>query len=121
MSSDFYWDDGLVDRVRNALARQNYDNARDLAEKASDLAPVEHGDLRGSLEPGGEHGLFNSEAGGLIMTVGSELPYAAVQHEDLTFNHPLGGQAKYLETPLNENRSEYMRRLAGAAREAMKG
>lgn len=26
--------------------------------------------------------------------------YAIVQHEDLTLNHPNGGQAKYLEQPL---------------------
>lgn len=33
-------------------------------------------------------------------------PYARIQHEDLTFNHPNGGQAKYLEEPARRLQSE---------------
>ena len=142
--SEFYWDDDFINRVSAAMGRQNYNNAVDLAGKAADEAPNEFGDLSGSLKPGGEHSLFASEVGGLIMTVGSELPYAAVQHERLDFNHPslkrmkresnqeaakdfngadpaFAGKAKYIEDPLNADKSEYMRRLAAAAQEAMKG
>lgn len=31
--------------------------------------------------------------------VGYQMPYAIYVHEDLTANHPNGGQAKYLEAP----------------------
>lgn len=31
-----------------------------------------------------------------------EAPYARIQHEDMTFNHPNGGQAKYLEQPARQ-------------------
>lgn len=58
-----------------------------LAEEGAKQAPVETGDLRGSLAPGGPDGRWKDEADGLSMTVGSDLPYAAVQHEDLTLNH----------------------------------
>lgn len=34
--------------------------------------------------------------------MGYEAPYAVIQHENLQFNHPNGGQAKYLEQPANE-------------------
>lgn len=33
-------------------------------------------------------------------------PYARIQHEDMTFNHPNGGQAKYLEQPARQLQAE---------------
>jgi hypothetical protein len=41
--------------------------------------------------------------------------YAKYIHEDLTLNHPRGGQAKYLEEPLLAKSDEYMQRLADRA------
>jgi hypothetical protein len=38
--------------------------------------------------------------------------YARYQHEGLDFNHPRGGQAKYLEQPFYANVPLYMRDLA---------
>lgn len=37
--------------------------------------------------------------------------YAAYQHEELGLTHPLGGQAKYLEEPLNANGARYVRAI----------
>lgn len=111
---------GVSTALRQALGRANVDNAVHLAGEAAMQAPVESGDLRGSLEPGSPDGRWREEAGGLNMTVGSGLPYAAVQHEDLSLNHNgpevPGGRAKYLEDPLNANRQRYLQHLADAAR-----
>lgn len=110
----------LAQSMRAALGKANFDNAVHLAGEGALQAPVETGDLRGSLEPGAANGRFKEEAGGLNMTVGSDLPYAAKQHEDLSLNHngpkQPGGKAKYLEDPLNANRDFYMQNLADAAR-----
>lgn len=38
--------------------------------------------------------------------------YAQVQHEELTFNHPRGGQALYLQAPLMENYGKYLQSYA---------
>ncbi len=115
----------LTAALEQALGKTNYDNATHLAGEAALQAPVEDGDLRGSLEPSGNHSLFKVAAGGLDMTVGSNLPYAAKQHEDLTLNHNgpevPGGKSKYLEDPLNANKSFYIRNLATAAGEVLKG
>ena len=35
-------------------------------------------------------------------------PYARRQHEELGYNHPLGGKAKYLETPFNRNKKKVL-------------
>ena len=38
------------------------------------------------------------------VVVGFTAPYAVYQHEILWYNHPRGGQAKFLEQPANEMR-----------------
>lgn len=65
--------------------------------RAVDLAPVEEGTLRGSADRD------TTIAGNTIVVVGSfSTVYAARQHEELDWNHPRGGQAKYLEAPFKE-------------------
>lgn len=59
-------------------------------------APVAEGTLRGSAKKhDAEVKGDRVEAGVSFHTV-----YAARQHEETTWKHPLGGEAKYLETPL---------------------
>ena len=36
-------------------------------------------------------------------------PYARRQHEELGYNHPLGGKAKYLEDPFNRNKKKVLK------------
>jgi hypothetical protein len=36
-------------------------------------------------------------------------PYARRQHEELGYNHPRGGKAKYLEDPFNRNKSKVLK------------
>ena len=36
-------------------------------------------------------------------------PYARRQHEELGYNHPLGGKAKYLEDPFNRNKQKVLK------------
>lgn len=40
--------------------------------------------------------------------------YAAAQHERTDYHHPRGGQAKYLETAIAQNRAAYQKRMAAA-------
>lgn len=42
----------------------------------------------------------------MTVRVSYEAPYAAIQHEDMSLNHPNGGQAKFLEQPARELRHE---------------
>lgn len=50
--------------------------------------------------------------GDLTGTVVCDQIYAQVQHEELTFNHPRGGQALYLQAPLLENYPHYLQTYA---------
>ena len=84
----------------------------DLTRRSKQLAPLDTGDLRGAGE-----GDVNFDGDDVVGTVSFNKPYAMVQHEDMTFNHPRGGQAKYLEQPLNENRDRYKEFIKNKVRE----
>lgn len=105
---------------------------------AARKAPVDLGDLRGSfvIEVNGERWAHTeSDATGAVRLVNDRtdvpteadeiriyvgtagIPYAVRQHEELAWNHPKGGQAKYLEVALNELLPRLTERLQAAARE----
>lgn len=50
--------------------------------------------------------------GELVGSVVVDQVYAKFQHEDLSLNHPRGGQAKYLSQPLMDNRNDYLREIS---------
>ena len=84
----------------------------DLTRRSKQLAPLDTGDLRGAGE-----GDVKEVGGEITGTVSFNKPYAMVQHEDMTYIHPRGGQAKYLEQPLNENRDRYKEFIKNKIRE----
>lgn len=47
-------------------------------------------------------------SGDIVATLTVNQPYAQRQHEELTWTHPRGGRAKYLEQPLMEQHAELM-------------
>lgn len=91
--------------------------ALDLAGRSARLAPVDTGDLRNNCNAkvngstvfrnrttcGNAAQALRAEA-----EVGYSLPYALRQHEELSYNHPKGGQAKYLEQPFLEKEQDYI-------------
>ena len=73
--------------------------ATKILAESQKLVPVETGALKDS-------GHINA-TGDLVATISySAIPYDIIQHEALEFNHPNGGQAKYLENPFNAYRNE---------------
>lgn len=58
---------------------------------------------------------------GLDGTISYDTPYAVRQHEDLTYRHAPGRQAKYLETAMNTNREEVKRIIARELRSWLRG
>jgi hypothetical protein len=102
--------------------------AEAILTEAIDEAPVDTGTLRrsgtvtvGEL-PDGEKVYEAAKAGNEMKDafpekIGKEkavyisfnTPYARRQHEELGYNHPLGGKAKYLEDPYNRNKAKVMK------------
>lgn len=96
-----------------------------VAVESQQRAPVDTGDLRGSvlvtlgdstIGTGLANGTFTSvtpipdiASGG---TVSYNTKYAATQHEHIEYDHPRGGQAKYLESVLVENTDRILQLIA---------
>lgn len=93
--------------------RELTDITFDLADKCSDAAPVDLGDLQGDIANPRKKGDFE-------YWVGSDLVYCAVQHEHTEFNHPRGGGAKFLERPFNENVDNYIDEIGKAMMKELK-
>jgi len=47
-------------------------------------------------------------------------PYARRQHEELDYEHPRGGKAKYLEDPFNRNKNKVLKYADKQIRKALK-
>ena len=47
-------------------------------------------------------------------------PYARRQHEELGYNHPRGGKAKYLEDPFNRNKKKVLQYAEKQIRKALR-
>lgn len=115
----------VIENIQEAVDKMESGSVKGLANallfvgtESQQKAPVEFGDLRGSLEVDIDNTVIAKGKKGGGITVCAETPekgivgkvsynetYAAVQHERVDFKHPLGGQAKYLETVLNNEKS----------------
>ena len=104
--------DSYAQRVREALQSALEDEAELILAEAIKIVPIEEG----SLQDSGMTASGNLEVA-IGFGSGPAAPYAVRQHEELTFAHDAGRQAKYLETPfvaaqstLGQNLAEGIRR-----------
>lgn len=79
-----------------AVQRGVYKWGEIVLERATRIVPLEEGTL---MRSGTVH---EPEPGKLSVAITYDTPYAVVQHENLSYHHDPGRQAKYLETPINE-------------------
>nr|WP_229807240.1 hypothetical protein [Actinoplanes lobatus] len=86
--------------------------AEHLLQVSSALAPLEEGDLERSGE-------VSTDADEQAAAVSYDRPYAARQHEELTWRHDAGRQAKYLEEPMSTERDTMLALLAGPLRDTI--
>ena len=117
-------DHGFEKRLRRAIRTHSKyaldavtKSAIDLAEKSARLAPIDKGDLRNDCTatvngvvvyenqaPTGSRPRPSKTPSAMVSY---SLPYAMRQHEELSYRHPQGGQAKYLEEPFLANAGRY--------------
>ena len=106
----------FLDRAARAL----YEEARIDLEKAKTRTPRESGALQKS---GRVHGpVISRNTVAVTMSFGTDEDvnkrgqpssrYAEYQHENLHYKHPNGGQAKFLESVINESKDTMLDRVA---------
>lgn len=100
-----------------------------VATESQQRAPVDTGDLRGSVKVEIDSNVYAKGVSKNGITIAGTLPekakkgsvsfntkYAGVQHEQLNYSHPRGGQAKYLESVLLENQDRILKCIADKMR-----
>lgn len=105
------WLKRIRTNIKTNVQKAVIENALDLQQKSQDSAPIKEGHLRASA-----YTTINN----LSATVGFKEPYAHRQHEHEEYNHPKGGQAKYLTTPLKQNNKKYTDNIKDAVIDAIK-
>lgn len=109
-----------LDNAEQALGRALYEEANRIFNVSQTLVPVDTGTLRSS----GHVTPPNQGPRGVEVTIGyggAAAPYAVYVHERLDLNHPNGGQAKFLEQPVNEAADGIAGRLADTLDALAKG
>jgi len=92
--------DRIAAEAHQKAAAAIYEVGNEVMGQSKRLVPVDTGALKGSGyvdQPRVELGRVSVEIG----YGGPAAQYAVRQHEDLSLNHPQGGQAKFLEQPLS--------------------
>jgi hypothetical protein len=109
-----------IDGIDEVAQRVFEENAQVIFEASQDLVPVRTGALKASGEvvtadPNGKYPIYVAISYG-----GGSVDYAWKVHEDLQANHPHGGQAKFVEIPIEEQLPELKSQLDAAVREFLK-
>lgn len=105
------------ERMVNAVATGLYLEGNNHMGISKRRVPVDLGALKGS----GYVTLPEVTATDVTVELGYGGPakkYAIVQHERLDYNHPDGGQAKYLESVVDERRNSILSNVAALAKRA---
>lgn len=95
--------------VRAAAVRGLGQGAEHILGESNKIVPLEEGTLLRS-------GATDVDPGALRASIYYDTKYAARQHEEMTWRHDPGRQAKYLETALNRNRGIAQKIIADTIR-----
>lgn len=90
--------------------------AEHILEESRRIVPIEEGTLE-------RDGVASSDPGAgraaVSYGIGGAAPYACRQHEELTWAHNAGRQAKYLEQPFNSERHTVLEIIASETKSAL--
>lgn len=131
----------VIDNIQEAVDSIEHGSSIGLADallyvaaESQQKAPVDTGDLRGSVlvELEGTEVAKGQHGGGISITgsipdtaisgtVSFNTPYAADQHEHTEYDHPRGGQTKYLESTLVQGKSRILQLIAGRIMDELGG
>lgn len=96
------------DEMKRAMAEAIFECANNVATRSFHLTPIDTGNLRSTQDLVKQKSVDQAQIraevsyGGPTKNGQGGANYALIQHERLDYNHPGGGQAKYLEQPFLE-------------------
>lgn len=96
---------------RKAAAKGLFDAAEHVLQVSRTRVPIEEGTLERS-------GTTTVDEANLVAYISYDTPYAVRQHEDMTYRHDAGRQAKFLESALTGERDVVRKIIADAIKGA---
>lgn len=114
MSVSFEWNDNLRGQIRDSATKGLQAAAEHLLAEALQLVPIaaDGGTLARS-------GMSDVDKAALSASVSFDTVYAARQHEELTWRHAPGRQAKYLEQPFDTEQPTMLAMIAKTIEERL--
>lgn len=104
--------DMITAKEKAALVRGLTHATEHLLGAAKAIVPIQEATLERS-------GVASVDRSTMTGAVSFDTPYAVIQHEDLTFKHDPGRQAKYLEKPVVSEQPVMMALIAAEVRRAL--
>lgn len=104
--------DRITAQEKTALVRGLTFAAEHLLGEAQAIVPIEEATLERS-------GVASVDRSLMAAAVSFDTPYAARQHEELTWRHAPGREAKYLEGPMLRERQVMLALIAAEVRRAL--
>ncbi|MEQ4717915.1 hypothetical protein [Nonomuraea sp. B19D2] len=92
--------DIIEHELNEAAARGVYLASEHVLTEAAPRTPWRTGDLQRSGDPRERPGSIAVDEGKLKAALGYDIVYAARQHEEITWEHPIQGEPKWLEKTL---------------------
>jgi len=99
--------------ARRGATKGLTDGTEHLLAASTAIVPIEEATLERS-------GVASVDEATMTGAVSYDGPYAVRQHEDLTYRHDLGRQAKYLEQPMLDEQAEILGLVAAAIRRSLR-
>lgn len=113
MTVSMSWNGAAAKNARKAgTARGLYNSAEHVLAKSREVVPIEEATLSRS-------GAASVDPDDEVAAVSYDTPYAARQHEELTWRHDPGRTAKYLERPHAQTWPQQQALIAQAVREEL--
>lgn len=106
----------VAGKLEAALQIGVYRAAAAIHTHAVSLTPIEQGDLRSSSTV-----KMVTEQSAARAAIAFNMIYATRQHEETGWQHPRGGQAKFLETALDQKQDEARKIIANHLRSVLNG
>lgn len=98
-------------RVEDVPGEVLLEEAARIKEEAIMQVPVKTGTLQSSIDVSVTGFKLRKTLTATASAVSRGYDYAEIQHENLDFNHPNGGKAKYIEDPFNAGVQRIVSRL----------
>ena len=115
----------IMKRIEHAIEKGTMESGELMKKKIIPRAPIDSEKLRLSIYTSPHNyrnrHKFTVEIGSMgAVDRTNGFHYAIIQHETPEFKHPNGGQYKYIEAPVMENRMKFVDRVARKIRLTLK-